>query len=149
MRQNWERTGDRMDVAGVGGYGNDGSIHPTQMFGGTRNAQFHGEIRLMSAVLLEAIHSFCSTVDGRDAWSIKDHREAKNWIYSDDRSWCFSFINICDSLGVSSEWLRERLGHWEMTRLRQRIRTKWEPQPTVLAVRSTRGPTRRRISFNH
>ena len=35
--------------------------------------------------------------------------EAYDWITSDDRSWPFSFANLCDQLGLSVEPVRARL----------------------------------------
>jgi hypothetical protein len=37
------------------------------------------------------------------------YREAYNWVASDDRSWPYSFLNLCDTLGLSPGCLRARL----------------------------------------
>lgn len=37
------------------------------------------------------------------------YREAYNWVASDDRSWPYSFLNLCDTLGLSPGFLRARL----------------------------------------
>jgi hypothetical protein len=37
------------------------------------------------------------------------YREAYNWVASDDRSWPYSFLNLCDTLGFSPAFLRTRL----------------------------------------
>ncbi len=37
------------------------------------------------------------------------YREAFNWVASDDRSWPYSFLNLCDTLSLSPAFLRARL----------------------------------------
>ena len=37
------------------------------------------------------------------------YREAYNWVASDDRSWPYSFLNLCDTLNLSPAFLRARL----------------------------------------
>lgn len=43
--------------------------------------------------------------------SDRDHSsEANEWFASERRDWPFSFLNICDFLGMDALALRERLG---------------------------------------
>jgi hypothetical protein len=35
--------------------------------------------------------------------------EAYKWVASDDHSWPYSFVSLCDALDVAPEWLRPRL----------------------------------------
>lgn len=65
--------------------------------------------RLMSAVLADAVDCFCQQRGGNFAERSKLHREAAAWIFSDDSSWPFSFVNLCDALGVDPSRLRQRL----------------------------------------
>jgi hypothetical protein len=37
------------------------------------------------------------------------YREAYQWVVSDDRSWPYSFLNICDLLGLCAGALRAEL----------------------------------------
>jgi hypothetical protein len=37
------------------------------------------------------------------------YMEAYKWVASDDREWPYSFVNLCETLGVSPESVRERL----------------------------------------
>ena len=73
-----------------------------------------GESALMCAVLDDAINCFQKqfVMDGRRVQRLA--REAEEWISSNDRSWPFSFINICEALGLDPEYL-----HLGVTRLRQ------------------------------
>lgn len=65
--------------------------------------------RLMRAVLEDAVDCFSQRRGGNLAERLKLHREAAAWIFSDDPSWPFSFVNVCDSLGVDPSRLRQRL----------------------------------------
>ena len=78
---------------------------------------FPGEIRLMSAILVDAIHAFWSTRHSSTPNARRAHREARKWLFSRDRQWCFSFLNICDSLSISPEWLRGQLLDWQIREL--------------------------------
>ena len=78
--------------------------------------QFHppravgAEKRLMLAVLEDAlgIYRKYTAVPGRRHRRLV--RETEQWLFSDDTSWPFSFVNICHSLGIDVAWLRGQLG---------------------------------------
>jgi hypothetical protein len=38
--------------------------------------------------------------------------EAREWVSSGDRSWLFSFENICDTLEINAEYVRRGLREW-------------------------------------
>ena len=38
--------------------------------------------------------------------------EAREWVTSVDRTWLFSFENICDTLEISAEYVRRGLREW-------------------------------------
>src|SRR5881296_656519 len=40
-------------------------------------------------------------------------REAEEWIGDPDRTWLFSFENICDVLGLDADYLRRGLRAWK------------------------------------
>ena len=68
------------------------TLLPSQYFDRIRRrASFDGERRLMVAVL----------------------EDADAWIESDDKSWIFSFENICDVLGIDATYLRKGLRRWK------------------------------------
>lgn len=73
-----------------------------------------GESALMYAVLDDAINCFQKQFAMRGRLAQRLAREAEEWLFSNDRSWPFSFVNICEALGVDPEYLR--LG---LARLRQ------------------------------
>ena len=37
------------------------------------------------------------------------YREAYQWVASNDRDWPYSFVNLCDMLSVSAQYLRREL----------------------------------------
>jgi hypothetical protein len=65
------------------------------------------ERRLMLAVLSDAIVLFQTR--GPQLTQRRDLEDAKRWILSDDRVWAFSFVNVCDTLGIAFEPLRRAL----------------------------------------
>src|SRR5262249_14773419 len=38
------------------------------------------------------------------------------WIFEDDYKWPFSFLNICDAVGIDAKYLRNGLQQWNETR---------------------------------
>ncbi len=69
----------------------------------------------MAAMLADALdcyrkHMFTSNVRRR-----KLYRDAEKWINSDEY-WLFSYRNICDTLGLSAEAIREEVRHWRRAR---------------------------------
>ena len=63
----------------------------------------------MIAVLEDAVDVYRKLAGARDARRQQLFRDAEEWIESEDRSWIFSFQNICDVLGIESEYLRRGL----------------------------------------
>ena len=66
------------------------------------------EKRLLAAVLEDAVENYRTFV-------FKGGRrfvEEKEWIFSDDNKYAFSFGNICDILGLSASRIRQSLRAW-------------------------------------
>ena len=72
------------------------------------------EKRLMIAVLEDAIRRFQMQAAGKEEPHALS-RQAKQWIISNDVVWPFSYLNICDTLGVDASALRKALLCWEET----------------------------------
>jgi hypothetical protein len=88
------------------------TILPTQYLerAGARAALPHR--RLMLAVLQTAIDDVRSTraledVDHRGHG--REHDGARAWVASEDRSWPFSFENVCEAVGIDAAALRRAL----------------------------------------
>jgi hypothetical protein len=85
------------------------TLLPSQYFDRfRRRGQLGGERRLMLAVLEDAVDMYrkhCGT-QGRNRALFLD---AEAWIDDDDRTWMFSFLNLCDVLDLDGEYLRRGL----------------------------------------
>ena len=57
--------------------------------------------RLALAVVSQAVNDIALYHNTRYAWSRRVYRAAWRWIFSDDRVNTFSFINLCEALGLS------------------------------------------------
>src|SRR3989442_9326100 len=71
------------------------------------------ELRLMAAVLEDAIRSFCRCAGSRGVRSQRLFRETAEWFESYAVSWPFAFENICDALALEPDWIRGLLSRWQ------------------------------------
>lgn len=78
----------------------------------TPPAPLHGEERLILAVLEDAVNCFQHHAFACEPRLRRLHKDARDWIYSNNRTWPFSFENICHTLGIAPAYLREGLAHW-------------------------------------
>jgi hypothetical protein len=51
------------------------------------------------------------------------------WIFEDDHKWPFSFLNICDAVGINPEYLRNGLQQWNEMRSGRVSGLKHPPTP--------------------
>jgi len=77
-----------------------------------RSADRTPELRLMAAVLEDAIRTFCRCAGSREVRRQRLFRETANWFESSEVSWPFSFENICDALALEPGWIRGLLRRW-------------------------------------
>ena len=90
------------------------TLLPSQFFDRVRRRTEHdGERRLMIAVLEDAVDVYRKQAGARDARAQQLFREAEEWIEDTDRTWLFSFQNICDVLGLDADYLRGGLRRWK------------------------------------
>lgn len=107
---------------------------PLQFFTGTRGRGYaEGERRLMLAILEDAVDCFQKYLGTKEARGRQLWADAEEWILSDDRSWLFSFVNVCEVLGLQSDFIRQGLLAWKAKQLEKIL----APKPTV-----TEGPSR-------
>lgn len=74
------------------------------------------ETALMYAVLEDAFLCFYMQFQSERP-SIQRAREAEDWFFSDDSRWLFSFVSVCDALGLEPKYIRTKLKHWTPSRL--------------------------------
>ena len=80
------------------------------------NAALQPEKRLMLAVLIDAIELVLPDEGAVNARKANLIRRAQEWICSNDRGWAFSFVNICEALGVEPEKLRKAIARFVQQR---------------------------------
>jgi hypothetical protein len=70
------------------------------------------EIRLMLAVLEDAINCYQDNIFAINKKRIQLYKEAEDWFMSEDASWIFSFVSICSLLNLEPGYFRQGLYRW-------------------------------------
>jgi hypothetical protein len=70
------------------------------------------EIRLMLAILEDAINCYQDNMFALNKKRAQLHKDAEEWFMSNDTSWIFSFVSICSLLNVEPEYFRQGLKGW-------------------------------------
>jgi hypothetical protein len=114
------------------------SVDPVD--GGVIEQLFKKEIRegeegLMLAVLENAIEYFQKYAVGQSEREKRLFKEAEEWILEKDSDWFFSFENICETLGLYPDYIRQGLMRWKEAKRRsvqplqperaKKVQTKW------------------------
>jgi hypothetical protein len=81
------------------------TVLPAQFFGGPA-AVLQPEKRLMLAVLENAVWLLLHPLSARDDEAQRQLAEARLWLASDDLAWPFTFLNVCEALGLDPDALR-------------------------------------------
>ena len=84
-------------------------------FQSSQRSRFHldPERVLMLAVLQDAVVCFQEHVLAKCKRKQSLHREAEDWISNTDRSYLFSFENVCETLGFDAQYMRDGLLRWK------------------------------------
>ncbi len=110
------------------------TLLPSQYYAALkRKATHEPERRLAIAVLQDAVDCFQKHLRARDRKARQLFVEAEEWITSEDRSWPFSFENICDLLQINAAYLRRGLLSWRERALDERLRGKVVPLKPLLS----------------
>jgi hypothetical protein len=88
-------------------------------FQSTYRASFHRnpERVLMLALLKDAVVSFQENLTMACKRKQAMHVEAEEWILNKDKSYLFSFENVCEMLGYDAGYMREGLLRWKRAAL--------------------------------
>jgi hypothetical protein len=106
---------------------------PAQYFAAfRREAGLERERLLMLAVIEDAIDCYQKYAHARDPRGRQMFEESREWVNSTDRSWLFSFENVCDTLEISAEYVRRGLREW-------RERNQNGRRPKVVALSAEAG----------
>ncbi len=104
------------------------TILPAQYYGNLKRKAIHEpERRLVIAVLQDAVDCFQKHLRARDRKARQLFVDAQEWIASEDRSWPFSFENVCDLLQINAQYLRVGLTKWKERELGEKPRAKVLP----------------------
>ncbi len=86
-----------------------------------RKTHLEAEQELMLAVLEDAVNCFQGYFAALDKKEARLFREAEEWILQQNMSdWLLSFDNVCETLGLNPDYIREGLLRWRYLRLRER-----------------------------
>ncbi len=90
------------------------TVTPAQFFDkGLADCSLVPEKRLMLAVLEDAIASFQrNTIQEKKTADASEELDVDAWLDSDDMTWPFSFMSICQALNMEPEYLRKGLSNW-------------------------------------
>jgi hypothetical protein len=72
-----------------------------------------GEERLMLALLQDAVECFQEYALAEYVWEKKLFQEAEDWILEKNTDWPFSFENICETLQLNPDYIRQGLQVWK------------------------------------
>lgn len=110
------------------------ALLPAQFYSAFRGgSSVRGEKRLMLAVLQDALDCYQKYAFSRDSQGRQLFSEAEDWITRPDRDWYFSFENICDTLGISPEYLRQGMKAWRL-HAHAAARSLTQPPPPAVAA---------------
>ena len=70
------------------------------------------EIRLMLAVLEDAINCYQDNIFAANKKRVLLFKEAEEWFMSDDASWIFSFVSVCSILNLEPDYFRMGIKRW-------------------------------------
>jgi hypothetical protein len=80
-------------------------VHPVQFF--QLRSALQPEKRLLMAMLRDAVRTL-QRAPARGRLS-RAQQAAWGWIYSDDVTWPFSYLNVCDALAIDPAYVRGEL----------------------------------------
>jgi hypothetical protein len=67
------------------------------------------EVRLMAAILEDAIHCYLKYLPAVSRKGRRLFSEVSEWFFSPDDGWLFSFENVCGTIGVDAGYIRRGL----------------------------------------
>lgn len=79
------------------------------------------ERNLLLAVLTDAIIRYQALATANMARR-RDLGESERWLFSNDRRWACSFVNVCEALSIAPDALRRQLVRWRAAHVRRQTR---------------------------
>jgi hypothetical protein len=78
----------------------------------SRRAEITGEYVLIDAMLREAIREYQKFAGYKSRRGARLFHQVEQWFSTDDRDWCFSFLNACRILDLEPTYIRTGLKMW-------------------------------------
>jgi len=95
-------------------------VLPSQFFGEVEAGLGGGERKLMAALLSDGVEAYLSQAvaiaEGR-----REKSDAREWVETIDKSYVFSFDNVCECLGINPDYLRLGLSRYVQSISEQRL----------------------------
>ena len=92
-----------------------------------RKTHLEPEKQLLLAVLEDGINTFRDNVFAQGEKNKRLFKEAEEWITATEDDGVFSFVMICDTLGINAEYVRRGLLRWKQKKIVEHSRVKdWE-----------------------
>ncbi len=115
-----------------------------------RNHTLEGELKLLMAVLEDAIRCYLRNAEVKDGERRREFIEVRNWFESSvtGPSGIFSFENLCEALGIEPHRLLARLGIMTIGDLPSR-RYQMRRHRALSSLRSARGNRQSRSAHSH
>ena len=108
-----------------------------------RRMEVMGEFILIQAVLREAIRTYQKYAVKKGTRASRLFRDVNEWFSSDDRQWFFSFVNVCDILGLEPTYIRTGLKLWRQRKLEMN-----GVSPVAQEYQTTARSSRNRMAVN-
>ena len=115
-----------------------------------RNHTLEGELKLLMAVLEDAIRCYLRNADAKDGERRREFIEVRNWFENSvtGPAGIFSFENLCEALGIEPRRLLARLGIMTIGDLPSR-RYQMRRHRALSSLRSARGTRQSRSARSH
>lgn len=93
------------------------AVLPEQFYNlATAPASMNGVLALMHAVLDDALWCWQKQFTAKSQRERRLACEAERWLFNEDVSWPFAFVNICAALDLEPNYIRRGLRNWLRTR---------------------------------
>jgi hypothetical protein len=89
------------------------TIASAEYFDGRRRSALEPEKELVLALIEDAVFCFKKYLGSKREKEQRLYSDAEEWIFSDDREWPLSFLNVCDLLGLEPDYMRGGLLRWQ------------------------------------
>ena len=77
------------------------------------------EKALLLAILEDAVGCYQKYCSAHDRTGTQRFHDAEHWIMEEKGDWLFSFVNVCELLGLDPRYLRQGLQQWKQNALQK------------------------------